>query len=186
MNLNTNFNTSFNGVFEKMKASAPAAASGPAAPAGTTSAKPAPSEGATPTESLTQTSAKTGKATANMSLFDSPASLKGWTAAGKGEKIPLASSFKDGRGTLNSLMKHVMDSPKYSSHQKENFKTFLQEFSRHTGKQLSPVNQHDHIQHAQELLARKGISENQLDMILDGSFTAEHFTTMLNEDSRVY
>lgn len=154
----------------------------PAVPAPQPASPATPATPASPADSAAPAPAQ-GKATPSVSFqSDQNPAIKQWkAAASQGTRIELASNPDSKIGKLLSLRDYVMLGP-FSPEQKQKFAEFSHQFEELSSSDRRSPDQRMHaLQLLNDRLESKGISSAQLDMILDGRFTAKDLVEMIND-----
>ena len=131
-------------------------------------AKPAPSAG-----SLKQPDSLSQKP----ELASESEALDQWEKAAKGQKIPLLVPKKTHLGHILVLRDQIVAPPRYTPQQQERFQKFLKEFSQLPS--MDPTQRPRMLQLLDDSLKYRGITEEQIKLIIDGDFDPEDFRDIL-------
>lgn len=152
-------------------AAAPAPTPNPAGP-------PAPSR---PTDSTLVAPPQQGSAATDIALFtpaDSEPAIKAWKDAAGGPQVDLsAADAKSKIGKLLALRDSVTNG-NYTPQQKKTFAGFVQQMMNQAPS-IDPSHRNATLHLLNDMLEHKGISQGQLDMILDGRFKARDMWNMM-------
>lgn len=166
----------------------PPATAAPATPVPTQGAQQAPAMEPAPPASTLQPVAKKGTAKLSLNLLDnSDKAIADWKSAGKtGHRIDLKPATNTSRlAYINALIQHVDSTPGFSRDDKVRLQTFFKDIQTKAEKFDNPLHRTQILHIFGDVLATRGITDEQLKMITDGKFTAEDYVAMVNNPSPI-